>query len=158
MKRWSMVTVTFFFAGAIAFAQQPSHQLFSSDLVLWSYMQEPQQPERNRKPQPPTPDPVPETQPVQTPASSQPGQPEQPAQAEKSTAAGAKGASPTAQTFTGFISKDADSYVLKVSETASYKLDSREEAEQYDGKRVRVTGTLDSSINLIHVDKIEPLS
>jgi len=47
---------------------------------------------------------------------------------------------------------------LKVSEGASYKLDSRQEAEQYEGKRVRVTGTLDSSMNLIHVEKIEPMS
>jgi len=37
-------------------------------------------------------------------------------------------------------------------------LDNQQEVQQYEGKRVRVTGTLESSINLIHVDKIEPVT
>ena len=48
--------------------------------------------------------------------------------------------------------------MLKVSETTSYKLDNQEEVQQYEGKRVKVTGTLDPAINLIHVDQIEPMS
>ena len=65
---------------------------------------------------------------------------------------------PAAQSFVGVISKDADSYTLKVSANTSYKLDNQRQVQEYEGQRVRVTGTLDSSINLIHVDKIEPLS
>ena len=155
MKRWSIFLPLFTLVfGAAALAQQPASALFSSDLVLWSYMQEPQAPEQGQQHQQPTPDPHPDTQPAQNPTPSQPGQ----TQPDNSGAAGSQDAPTTAQTFTGIIDKDADSFVLKVSEGASYKLDSRQEAEQYEGKRVRVTGTQDSSMNLIHVEKIEPMS
>ena len=164
MKRWSIIVsiVAIVFSGALAFAQQqPSGrgQLFSSDLVLWSYMQEPQAPEQGQPRQPPTPDPTPETQPAPNPMPSQQGQPAEPEQAPSSReTAGSKGQVPSAQTFTGIIDKESDSFMLKVSEATSYKLDNQQEVQQYEGKRVRVTGTLDASINLIHVDKIEPLS
>jgi len=123
----------------MTYAQQPpsTHdQLFSSDLIAWSFMQEPQ--------------------PAQNPTPSQPDQPAHPRGA--STATGSQSQAPTAQTFTGLINKEADSFVLKVSETTSYKLDNQSDVQQYEGKRVRVTGTLDESINLIHVDKIQPLT
>jgi hypothetical protein len=154
MKSWSVIIVGFVFCSAIAFAQEPAHpgQVFSSDLVLWSSMQEPQQPEQDHPHQQPTPDPNPETQPTPNPSPSQPGQqasPSSPASQDKSA---------TAQTFTGTISKEADSYVLKVSDSTSYKLDSQDQVQPFEGKRVQVTGTLDSSINLIHVDKVEPIS
>jgi hypothetical protein len=154
MKSWSVIIVGFVFCSAIAFAQEPAHpgQVFSSDLVLWSSMQEPQQPEQDHPHQQPTPDPNPETQPTPNPTPSQPGQqasPSSPASQDKSA---------TAQTFTGTISKEADSYVLKVSDSTSYKLDSQDQVQAFEGKRVQVTGTLDSSINLIHVDKVEPIS
>jgi len=154
MKSWSVIIVGFVFCSAIAFAQEPAHpgQVFSSDLVLWSSMQEPQQPEQDHPHQQPTPDPNPETQPTPNPTPSQPGQqasPSSPASQDKSA---------TAQTFTGTISKEADNYVLKVSDSTSYKLDSQDQVQPFEGKRVQVTGTLDSSINLIHVDKVEPIS
>jgi outer membrane biosynthesis protein TonB len=154
MKSWSIIIVGFVFCSAIAFAQEPAHpgQVFSSDLVLWSSMQEPQQPEQDHPHQQPTPDPNPETQPTPNPTPSQPGQqasPSSPASQDKSA---------TAQTFTGTISKEADNYVLKVSDSTSYKLDSQDQVQAFEGKRVQVTGTLDSSINLIRVDKVEPIS
>jgi outer membrane biosynthesis protein TonB len=154
MKSWSVIIVGFVFCSAIAFAQEPAHpgQVFSSDLVLWSSMQEPQQPEQDHPHQQPTPDPNPETQPTPNPTPSQPGQqasPSSPASQDKSA---------TAQTFTGTISKEADNYVLKVSDSTSYKLDSQDQVQAFEGKRVQVTGTLDSSINLIRVDKVEPIS
>lgn len=153
MKSWSVIIVGFIFCGAMAFAQEPAQpgQVFSSDLVLWSSMQEPQQPEQDHPHQQPTPDPNPETQPTPNPTPSQPGQqaPSSPSSQDKSA---------TAQTFTGTISKEADNYVLKVSDSSSYKLDSQDQVQPFEGKRVQVTGTLDSSINLIHVDKVEPIS
>ena len=158
MRRWSVPIIAVIFSGAAAYAQQPpsTHdQLFSSDLIAWSFMQEPQ-PAQNQSHQTPTPDPGPETQPAQNPTPSQPDQPAHPRGA--STATGSQSQAPTAQTFTGLINKEADSFVLKVSETTSYKLDNQSDVQQYEGKRVRVTGTLDESINLIHVDKIEPLT
>ena len=155
MKSWSVIIAGFVFCSAIAFAQEPAHpgQVFSSDLVLWSSMQEPQQPEQDHAHQQPTPDPNPETQPAPNPTPSQPGRqhasPSSPQSQEKSA---------TVQTFTGMISKEADNYVLKVSDSTSYKLDSQDQVQPFEGKRVQVTGTLDSSINLIHVDKVEPIS
>jgi len=155
MKSWSVIIAGFVFCSAIAFAQEPAHpgQVFSSDLVLWSSMQEPQQPEQDHPHQQPTPDPNPETQPAPNPTLSQPGtqhaSPSSPQSQEKTS---------TAQTFTGTISKESDNYVLKVSDSTSYKLDSQDQVQQFEGKRVQITGTLDSSINLIHVDKVEPIS
>ncbi len=136
--------------GRLATAENPqdSH-FFSSDLVAWSAMQQPTAPEQSQTRQQPKPEPVPETQPSQQPTVPKAG---------KSSATSAGTQAPTADTFTGTVSKEADGFTLKVSETTSYKLDNQQQVQQYDGQRVRVTGTLDPSINLIHVDKIEPLS
>jgi hypothetical protein len=152
MKRWS--PVVFLLLATFGVAQEsPTKSPFSSDLVLWSHMQQPQQPEQERPHQAPTPEPSPDTQPAQNPTPSQPRQPgpstnnsENPKQ------------SSTAQAFVGTINKQGDNFLLKVSETISYKLDNQQEVQQYEGKRVRVTGTLDSSANLVHVDKVEPLT
>jgi hypothetical protein len=65
--------------------------------------------------------------------------------------------SPTAHTVTGSISKEGDTYVLKVSDTTSYKLDDQAKAKQFNGQKVRVTGEVDLNTNQIHVQKIEPL-
>jgi hypothetical protein len=152
MRRWSITILAVVFWGGMARAQQaPDGQVFSSDLVQWSFMQQPQSPEQKPARQQPTPDPNPETQPAQNPTPAQPSSPEQ-AQSP------AQGQAQVPQTFTGTVSKEADSFVLKVSDTASYKLDNQQQVQEYQGQRVRVTGTLDPSINLIHVDRIEPLS
>ena len=156
MKSWSIIIAGFVFCSAVAFAQEPSRpgQLFSSDLVLWSSMQEPQQPEQqDRTHQQPTPEPAPETQPAPNPTPAQPG-----AHKASPSTQESQDQNPTAQTFTGTISKEADSYVLKVSESTFYKLDSQDQVQPFEGRRVQVTGTLDRSINLIHVDKVEPMS
>ena len=149
MKRWSLVLV--FPLACLTCAQDGTSRLFSSDLVHWSYMQQPQQPGQDTPRQTPTPEPRPETQPAQnpTPAPDQPSHtPAEPTANQNSTA----------QSFVGTIGRESESYILKVSEGISYKLDNQEGVQQYEGKRVRVTGTLDSSANLIHVDKVEPLS
>jgi hypothetical protein len=149
MKRWSITMMAVVLWGGIACAQEAPDggEVFSSDLVAWSFMQQPQSPEEKPSRQQPTPDPNPETQPVPTRPSS-PGEAQSPA----------SGQAQVAQTFTGTVSKEADSFVLKVSDSSSYKLDNQQQVQEYQGQRVRVTGTLDPSINLIHVDRIEPLS
>jgi hypothetical protein len=59
-----------------------------------------------------------------------------------------------AQSFAGTIAKDSSGkYVLK-SGGQSYTLDNQSEAAKFAGKSVEVTGTLDSSSNTIHVEKI----
>ena len=151
MKAWSILTVFALYAVS-AFAQEPAHpgQLFSSDLVAWSFMQEPQQPEHSHSQQ--QPEPTPETQPTPNPTPAQPGAQQTPAAPESTQQ------TPTAQSFTGTIDKEADSYVLKVTDSTSYKLDNQQAVQPYEGRRVQVTGTLDRALNLIHVDKVEPMS
>jgi hypothetical protein len=63
---------------------------------------------------------------------------------------------PEVRTFTGRISKSGEKFVLEdASAKASYQLDDQKKAQQYQGKNVRVTGTLDADNNLIHVQAIE---
>jgi Protein of unknown function (DUF5818) len=150
LKLGSAIAATLF-SGAVVFAQQgPDPGPFSSDLISWSFMQEPQQPEPKPAEQRPTPDPNPETRSPENPTPAQPGSASQQTQTENQA--------PTAQTFIGTISKDADNFVLRVSQGTSYKLDNQQQVQQFEGQRVRVTGTLDRSTNLIHVDQIEPIS
>jgi hypothetical protein len=147
MTCWSITLTLIIFSGNLAKAQQtPAAEvkLFSSDLIAWSFMQEPQQLKQQTTHPQPRPDPNPETQPAQNPPR-QPG-----VQSSQSQ-------TPTAQTFAGTVSRDGNNFVLKVSETTSYKLDNQQQVQEYDGRRVRVTGILEQSISLIHVDRIEPL-
>ena len=62
----------------------------------------------------------------------------------------------TVQSFTGKITKKDDQFVLEDKDkSASYKLDDARKADRFDGKNVKVMGTLDSSTNMIHVQSIE---
>jgi len=159
MKRWALlITATTFYA-ALACAQEgpAPDQFFSSDLIAWSRMQQPQAPEQPGQQT----DPTPSAQPPSTqnpPNAVDAPQPQSDATSTDSQNADSQNQAPTAFSFTGTISKEADGFVLKVSETTSYKLDAPRQVEQYEGQRVRVTGTLETGVNVIHVDRIGPLS
>ena|SRR3989440_7778851 len=144
-----------FFVFATGFAQpstsdtarrSPRSQKPGSYLIVWTQTQAPEPAPQPSGRQTTTPDPKPETQ---TPS---------PASQPESQSQGQTQAQPAAQSFTGTISKEGDSYVLKVSDTSSYKLDDQDKAKEYEGKRVAVFGTLDPNTNLIRVQKIEPVS
>ncbi|SRR5437667_5404988 len=144
-----------FFLISTGFAQQstsdtarrsPRSQKPGSYLIVWTQTQAPEPAPQPSGRQTTTPDPKPETQ---TPS---------PASQPESQSQGQTQAQPAAQSFTGTISKEGDSYVLKVSDTSSYKLDDQDKAKEYEGKRVAVFGTLDPNTNLIRVQKIEPVS
>jgi Protein of unknown function (DUF5818) len=65
----------------------------------------------------------------------------------------------TAKEFTGTIVKHGSMLVLKDSSAnVSYKVDDESKVKDYLGKQVKVTGTLDVSSNVIHVDSIEVIS
>ena len=65
---------------------------------------------------------------------------------------------PEAETFVGTILKDGDNYVLSDAATKSkYTLDDAKKASVFEGKTVKVTGTLDKARNLIHVDTIQEI-
>jgi hypothetical protein len=103
------------------------------------------------------PDPNSETQPPR-PDSAQPAS--QKTKNEPASEAHAPGqvSSETKQTFSGRVVKSKDQFVLKDRSTNNtYKLDRQDIARQYEGKDVKVAGTLDSSDNTIRISTIEPL-
>jgi hypothetical protein len=149
-----------FFVFATGLAQQdatntarrsPRAQKPGSYLIVWTETQAPEPTPQPSGRQTTTPDPKPENQ------SPSPAQPPE-SQPEGSQAQGPAQAQPAAQSFTGTISKEGDSYVLKVSDTSSYKLDDQDKAKEFEGKRVTVFGVLETNSNLIRVQKIEPVS
>jgi hypothetical protein len=103
-------------------------------LIMWSELQKPQ--------------PVPQPLPPPEKADQQ--------QSEPATGSQAQG-QPTAQIFTGTIVKDGDKYILKASGGTAYQVDDQEKAKHYEGKQVKVTGSLDKS-NVLHISGIELLS
>lgn len=63
---------------------------------------------------------------------------------------------PEAKTFRGRISRSGQKFVLEdASLETTYQLDDQKKAQQYQGKNVRVTGTLGAENNLIRVQTIE---
>jgi hypothetical protein len=122
---------------------QPSPVLPSDilgpQLIVWSQVQKPQ-PVPQPLPPPDRPIQQPDKQPVQS--ANPPAQPQQPA----------------AQTFTGTIVKDGSRYVLKVSSNTAYQLDDQEKAKQFEGKQVKIGGTLDANGSSLHIVSIEVVS
>jgi len=60
------------------------------------------------------------------------------------------------EAFTGKITKKNNQFMLEDKDkSANYKLDDASKADHYDGKNVKVMGTLDPSTNMIHVQAIE---
>lgn len=95
---------------------------------------------------------TPDTQqtPDQTPPpSSRP--PEPGAQQPPSGSAADSGAAAGTQTFSGTVTKEGDKYVLKDDSGHTYDIDHQDEVRKFEGKRVRVQGTLDPSTNKIMV-------
>jgi hypothetical protein len=81
---------------------------------------------------------------TQTPAQSAPGS----ATSGTGSASGTGGT----QSFSGTIVKSGDKYVLQDADTGkTYDIDHQDQVKQYEGKRVRVHGTLDESGKMIRV-------
>jgi uncharacterized protein DUF5818 len=103
--------------------------------------------------------------PVQSPSQQTPSTPDPSTQQSPSTSPsqtmpqdsmGQAQDSQQAQTFSGKILKSKGGYVLRDEATNSeYKLDNDDQAKQFKGKNVKVTGTLDPASHTIHVTNIE---
>jgi uncharacterized protein YdeI (BOF family) len=112
-------------------AQQPSQS-----------SQEPSQQQPSQNP--------PSQAPNQTSPSQQPNQTSPSQQAPNAEAGQAAGA----QTFTGTIVKQGDKYVLQDTATGkTYDIDHQDIVGQHVGRKVRVTGTLDSDGKTIHIGR-----
>jgi hypothetical protein len=60
------------------------------------------------------------------------------------------------ETFMGTVLRNGDHFVLSDSATKTrYTLDNAKKASPYEGTAVRVTGTLDISNDVIHVETIQ---
>jgi hypothetical protein len=145
------ITAALFALSPFAFSQNASKpapvlpaDIVGPQLIMWSELQKPQP-----IPQPLPPPDKPDQQASQQPTQQTPGQP---APATGSQAQG----QPSAQTFTGTIVKDSDRYILK-SDGGAYQVDDQVKAKAYEGKQVKVTGSLDKS-NVLHIAGIELLS
>lgn len=67
-------------------------------------------------------------------------------------------AQPEAETFYGTILRSGENFVLSDSATKTrYTLDDPRKARPFEGKTVKVTGTLEVASNLIHVQTIQDI-
>ena len=89
---------------------------------------------------------------MQSPSQTSPSQ-----GSSSSSATSATQGSASESTFTGSIGKSGGKLVLHAAE-GDFKLDDQGQAQSYEGKDVKVTGTLDSSGRTIKVKTIEPAS
>ena len=60
-----------------------------------------------------------------------------------------------AQTFVGQIMNHDGKYALHSEDGKTYQLDNQDKAKEFDGKKVKITGTLDEESMVIHVSEIE---
>jgi uncharacterized protein YdeI (BOF family) len=64
-----------------------------------------------------------------------------------------------AKTFSGTVIKNGDTYVLSdAANKLAFVLDDAQKARQYEGKKVKVTGTVDVASNTIHVETIQEIA
>ena len=141
----SLATLGFLLATLpLLFGQDPQTQpnpalpsdILGPRLIAWSQFQKPQ----------PVPQPLPP--------------PDRPTQQTDQQSANppAKQEQPAASTFMGRIIKNGASYILKVSSNSAYQLDDQDRVKQYEGKQVRITGTLDADGKSLHISSIELVS
>lgn len=65
---------------------------------------------------------------------------------------------PEAKTISGTILKSGEDFVLTDSATKTrYMLDNQDRARPYEGKRVKVTGTIEVANDLIHIETIQEI-
>ena len=101
-------------------------------------------PEQTPQTQPPSPEMPPSSQ--QAPKAQQP-----PSQTPDTTApesgskAGSSSAPTDTQTFSGTVVKQGDKYMLKDDSGKMYDIDHQSDVAKFEGKRVRVQGTLDAN-------------
>jgi len=91
----------------------------------------------------PTPDTPPAAQ--QPPSAQTPDTTQTPNSGTSTGTPDATGAASDSQSFSGTVQKAGDKYVLKDDSGKTYDIDHQAEVAKFEGKRVRVKGTLDAS-------------
>ncbi len=139
---WMLGTLALALSAAPLFAQQPDANSPSSSPSA-------QQPGQSQPGTPPSSQQPGATDPSQSSPGQQPGATQPPAGQSPSDAQ-AQSAS-DGQTFSGTVSKSGDKYVLQDASGKTYDVDRQEELKKYEGKQVRIKGTLDPDGKTIHV-------
>ena len=104
---------------------------------------------QTQQPSPEMPPASQQTPDAQTPTSQQPSSQSPDANApqsgSKSSDSGAAATATDTQTFSGTVVKQGDKYVLKDDAGKVYDIDHQTDVAKFEGKRVRVQGTLDAN-------------
>ena len=87
----------------------------------------------------------------QTPSTPPSQQQQQPPSGQSGNDAQSAQPSDDSQTFSGTIVKAGDKYVLQDASGKNYDIDRQDGLKQYEGKQVRVKGTLDADGKTIHM-------
>ena len=158
MKRWTIFTpLPVLLMAVLSFAQQQfpaqpapgqNELVLGSQLIAWSEMQKPQP-----VPQQPQPIPAPDTK-ADQPSPAPDSKPESKAQQQNEPEAQQS----IAQSVSGTIVKVGGKYVLETADNMAYQLDDQNKASQYEGKHVKITGTLDRATGILHVKSVELMS
>jgi hypothetical protein len=98
-------------------------------------------------------DPSMQSPPAQSPSTQAPSTTSPSTEASPTSSSSAAGEN----TFTGSVAKSGGKYILHAAE-GDFKLDDQAQARSFEGKDVKVTGTLDSKGRTIKVKSIEPAS
>ena len=141
---WMLGTLALALSAAPLFAQQPDANSPSS-----SPSTQAQQPGQNQPGTPPSSQQPGATDPSQSSPSQQPGATQPPAGQPGSDAQSQS--SSDGQSFSGTVAKSGDKYVLQDASGKTYDVDRQEELKKYEGKQVRIKGTLDPDGKTIHV-------
>jgi hypothetical protein len=134
---WMLGTLALALSAAPLFAQQSDTQSPSPSTPSAQQPSQPSQPGQSGQ-----------AQPGQTPDTTSPSQP--PA-GQTAPDAQAQSAAGDGQSFSGTVAKSGDKFVLQDASGKTYDVDRQEELKKYEGKQVRIKGTLDPDGKTIHV-------
>jgi Protein of unknown function (DUF5818) len=109
--------------------------------IVWSQAQQP-------KPIPSVKPELPDQQPEQAPPNNSQATPAKGSDSERK-------AESSGQTFSGIIVRTGTEYVLKTMDNVTYHLDDQDRAKRFEGKQVKVTGTVNANTKVIRVQNIE---
>ncbi len=109
--------------------------------IVWSQAQQP-------KPIPSVKPELPDQQPEQAPPNNSQATPAKGSDSERK-------AESSGQTFSGIIVRTGTEYVLKTMDNVTYQLDDQDRAKRFEGKQVKVTGTVNANTKVIRVQNIE---
>jgi hypothetical protein len=158
MSRYTLSIIFASLSAACLAQQAPSRPAPSAadapgtQLIAWSEMQKP------HPTQQPQPVPPPDSRSGQQPDSSQPTQSQQDQNTTPQQQQPEPAPSQVLQSMTGIVMKAAGKYVLQTTDSSAYILDDQDKAKSFDGKRVKVTGTLDRPTGILHVSTMEAIS